>query len=247
MDKVTKYLLIHESTVDKLTNSLKVILPNVQASLLKVNINMMKKIASRLPHKNIKDVEKDAIRQIPGFKNNLAEAKIKLTRTKIFDNYTQKPAAIVVALVSSTTKNSVEDVIKKGEIGVRNSKLLPIPGYFTLIKLGLFATFIAGMFLSDGAILMPTVQLALKAMGLLFATLSSILTGASEGMKEIIEPGGSIIGKIVSKSFSRPEADPATIAAVQKFANPIPNELMSAHDLSSVGKFLSDVDPLGIN
>ncbi len=185
MDKATNYLLIQEASLSKLINSMKVILPNVKSSLLKGNVNNMKKIAKKLPQKNAKSIERDAIRQIPGFKKDFLEAQKKIPRLKIFDNYTAKPAAIATALVSSTTKNSVDDVLKKGSMGVRNAKILPIPGIsgiFGLIQLGLFSAFVAALFMTDGAVLIPTLQLALKALGMLFALIGSILKGAASVM-----------------------------------------------------------------
>lgn len=196
MDKATNYLLIQEANLSNLINSMKVILPNVKSSLLKGNAKNMKMIAKKLPQKNAKSIERDAIRQIPGFKKDFLEAQRKVSRLKIFDKYTTRPAAVATALVSSTTKNSVDDVLKKGSMGVRNTKILPIPGMFTLIQLGLFATFIAALFLSDGAVLIPTTQLALKSLGMLFAFIGSVLKGAASVITSSDGTGPGIEGAL---------------------------------------------------
>lgn len=231
MDKATNYLLIQESTLSNLQSSMKVIIPNVQSALLKTNVKAMKKIADRLPQKNIKDIERDAIRQIPEFKNDLFEAKTKLKRTRMFDGYTAKPAAIAVALVSSTTKKSVEDVIQKGEMSLRSAKILPVPGYFTLIKLGLFTSFIASIYLTDGAVILPTIKLMLRSSVLLFGLMSSVLKGIIKGMGE--QPG---VGDLAKKAFDKVTG-----------ATPDVEVPLNANDMSSMEQFLYGIDPLAIN
>ena len=253
MDKATDYLLIQENSIAKLNNSIKLILPNVQSSLLKMNTKAMKVIASRLPKKSIKNIERDAIRQIPGFKKDFFEAKTKLSRSKIFDGYTQRPAAIAVALVSSTTKHSVSDVIKTGEQKLGKIRIPVVSEYLTLIKLGLFASFILAIFVSDGAVIIPTIQLVLRSVALLFSLISSVLSGTALSMDS-----GETIGDKMSnwwdKQWTRPPVDIPTQTAVKKMGETPPGDSIMPHDipppvedLSFIEKFLHHTDPLGLD
>jgi len=247
MDKATEYLIIQEAHVSKLVSSLKTILPNVQSALKKGNVNMMKKIAQRLPRKKIKDIERQAIRQIPGFKEKYADAQRKIARSREFEQYTAKPAAISVALISSTTNNTDDDIIKKGIVGVRQAKILPIPGYFDLIKVGLFISFIASVYITDGAIILPTIQLAIKSMISLLSLLSSILDGiAGSGSVSKTGMAKTMWNDFWAKSFERPKMDASVADKITQMANPIPNQLMSAHDSSQVTSMLFKIDPLGL-
>lgn len=239
MDKATGYLIIKEAKTQKIISSLKLILPNIRSALLKGNVDAMKKIATRLPRKKIKDIERQSIRQIPGFKEKYKEAQMKISRVKSFDSYTAKPAAISVALAAATTNNSVDDIIKKGEMETRNAKILPIPGYFSLIKLGLFVSFIASVYITDGAIIMPTINLAIKSIVSILELLSSIIEGiaASGGDASKTGVAKSALANFWAKSFARPEADPDSVAMVSNFTN------QSASDIASV---LHKIDPLSI-
>lgn len=256
MDKATDYLLLQEAKLSRLISSMKLILPNIKTAALKNNARSMKMIAKRLPQKNIKAIERDAIRQIPGFKQDYAEAKRKLSRSKTLGKYTAKPAAIAIALVSSSTKNSVGDVLKKGEMGVRNSKMIPIPSYFPLIKLVLFVTFVTAMIMTDGAVLVPTVALILKSTSMMFALLANILKGAASGLTGNPDAGSD--KGIIGKMFDRPPTDPSVTANIKRMGaghtpnvSPppaaIPNEIIPAHNLDAAEDFLSTIDPLGIN
>jgi len=177
MDKATDYLLIQEAKISQLTNSMKIILLNARSSLLKPNKNRIKMMINKLPSKDLKDIERDAIRQIPEFKKEYLEAQRKVSKLK-FHPYTTKPAALVTALVSSTTKSSVDDVLKTGHAGLRNSKLSSlVPGlaFMPLIKVGLFITFVGAIYLTDGAIILPAIKIVLKAAALLLSMLSGVL------------------------------------------------------------------------
>jgi len=177
MDEATSYLLIQEAKISQLVNSMKIILLNVKGSLLKPDKNRIKMIIKKLPNKDPKDIEKDAIRQIPGFKEDYLEAQRKVSKLKFHQNIS-KPAALVTALVSSTTKNSVDDVLKTGDKALRNSKVssfIPGAAFLPLIELGLFITFVAAIFLTDGAIIMPSIKLVIKATTLLLSILSGVL------------------------------------------------------------------------
>jgi len=195
MDKSTEYLLIQEAKISQLVNSMKIILLNVKGSLLKPDKNRIKMIIKKLPSKDSKDIEKDAIQQIPGFKKEYLEAQRKVSKLK-FHTYTAKPAALVTALVSSTTNNSVDDVLKTGHMSLRNAKLssiIPGAGFLPLIQFGLFITFIGALFLTDGAIIMPTIKLVIKAASLLLSMLSGVLKALLTALNA--SSLGSVVGK----------------------------------------------------
>jgi len=191
MDETTKYLLIKEAKIDQLTNSMKLILLNIRDSLIKLNKNRIKMIVKRLPSKDIRNIEKEAISQIPGFKEDYMEAKIKVAKLKLHP-YVTKPAAAATALVSSTTKYSVDEIVKTGDMSLRNSKissLVPGSSLLPLIQFGLFATFVGALFLTDGAIVIPTMKLVIKASVLLLSMLKGVLNALlvllGEGIHEV--------------------------------------------------------------
>jgi len=175
MDKATEYLILQEADWSQVVNNLKIMIPNVERALLKSNPATLKKIAQKLKSKDFRDIERDAIRRIPGFKKDYAEAQRKVTRIKFVNNYTSKAAAMATALVSSVTKRDVDYVIKKGEMGVRNAKVLPRPGIFDLVMLGLFITVIIAIFTGDGTVILSALKVVLQTLALLFKMLGKII------------------------------------------------------------------------
>ena len=166
MDQVTEYLILQEAEWGRIVNNLKSIIPNAQKVFLKPSKKTLKLIGKKLKGKRLKDIERDAIRRIPGFKKDFMEAHKKVPRLKFVTAYTSRGIALATALVSSVTGRDVNDVIKKGAMGVRNSKVLPGPGITQLVTFGLFVTFIISIFISDGAVILPAIQTALYAIGL---------------------------------------------------------------------------------
>jgi len=175
MDQATEYLLLQEAEWSRIVNNLKSIIPNAQKVFLKPNINALKRVGKKLGGKEFKFIERDAIRRIPGFKKDYAEAQRKVPRLKFASAATSKGIALTTAMVSSVTGRSVDEVMKKGEMGVRNSKILPIPSMFQLVTFGLFITFIMSIFLSDGAVILPTIQIVLHIIGMLILALGQII------------------------------------------------------------------------
>jgi hypothetical protein len=175
MDQATEYLLLQEAELSKALNNLRGMIPNVQKVFLKPNKNTLKALGNRLKGREFKFIERDAIRRIPGFKKDYLEAQRKTPRLNFATAATSKAIALCTALVSSTTGRSVDDVIKRGAAGIRNSKIMPGPSIVQLIMLGLFISFIISIFLTDGAIVMPTIQAALSAIGLLVLAIGQII------------------------------------------------------------------------
>ena len=175
MDKATEYLLLQEAEWQQVTNTLKSMIPTIQKAFLKPNPNTLKKIAKKLPRQRLKDIERDAIRRVPGFKKEYSEAKRKVVKLKFINKATARTAAMATALASAVTKKDVSGVIKQGEMGVRNAKILPIPGMFDLIALGLFITFIMAIFLTDGAVIIPAIKAGLAVIGMLVKILGEII------------------------------------------------------------------------
>jgi len=179
MDKATEHLLIQEARISKLLSSTKIILTNVKGSLLKPDKNRIKALIKKLPSKDPKVMEREAMTQIPGFKKDYLEAQRKVKKLK-FHPYMEKPAAFSTALVSSTTHHTVDDVIKTGNKSLRNAKvssLIPGSSLFPLIQFGLFTAFIAAVFISGGSVIMPTITLAIRSIILLLNILGGVLKG----------------------------------------------------------------------
>lgn len=175
MDKATEYLILQEAEWSHIVDNLKSIALNAQKVFLKPNINTLKTLAKKLKARDLKDVEREAVRRIPGFKKDFLEAQEKTPKLNFANKSTSRGLALATALVSSTTGRSVNEVIKKGEMGVRNAKILPTPGLFQLLAFGLFVTFIISIFLTDGGVIMPAIQAALKAIGMLVVMLGHLI------------------------------------------------------------------------
>ena len=175
MDKATEYLILQEAEWSHIIDNLKSMALNAQKVFLKPNINTLKTLAKKLKTRDLKDVEREAIRRIPGFKKDFSEAQEKTSKLKFANKSTSRGLALATALVSSTTGKSVNEVIKKGEMGVRNAKILPTPGLFQLLAFGLFVTFIISIFLTDGGVIMPAIKVALQAIGMLVVMLGQII------------------------------------------------------------------------
>ena len=177
MDKATEYLLLQEAEWQQVTNTLKSSIPTVQKAFLKPNPVTLKKITKKLPQRKLKDVEREAIRTIPGFKKDYLEAQRKVLKLNFISQATAKTAALTTALVSSVTKNDVDSVIRKGEMGVKSAKILPSPSIYQLITLGLFISFIMAIFMSGGDIIMPMIKGVLHVIGLLVIAIGQIIKG----------------------------------------------------------------------
>jgi len=177
MDKATEYLLLQEAEWQQIANTLKSMIPTIQKAFLKPNPNTLKKIAKKLPQRKLKDIEREAIRTVPGFKRDYFEAQRKVLKMNFITKYTAKTAALTTALVSSVTKNDVDSVIRKGEMGVRNAKIIPSPSIYQLLALGLFVTFIMAIFMSGGEVIIPMAKGVLHVIGLLVIAIGQIVKG----------------------------------------------------------------------
>ncbi len=177
MDQATEYLILQEANWNQIVSNLKSIIPNAQSVLLKPNPKRLKMIGKKLKGRSLKIVERDAIRRIPGFKKDFAEALKKVPRLKFAHAYTTRGIAMATALVSSVTGRDVSEVMKKGEMGVRSAKILPGAGLFQLLSFGVFVTFIMSIFVSDGAVVLPAIQVALQAIGLCVVIIGQVIQG----------------------------------------------------------------------
>jgi hypothetical protein len=218
MDEVTEYLILQEAEWGKIINNLKSILPNAQKVFLKPSTNALKLVGKKLKGRRIKDIERDAIRRIPGFKKDFIEAQRKTPRLKFATAYTAKGIALATALVSSVTGKSVNDVIKKGEMGVRNAKILPGPSLIQLVTFGLFVTFIMSIFISDGAVIMPAIQTALYAIGLCVMIIGQVVQAILLIAKMLFNPGSQAAASDYFPGMKDQEGyDPETAPGIMDF------------------------------
>jgi len=224
MDKATEYLLLQEAKFEQLRSSMKVILPNLKGVFLKPNKGRIKTILNRLPNKDVKTIERDAVRQIPGFKKDYLVAQRKVSKLKLHPNM-NKPAAVATALVSSTTSKSVDDVLNKGQAALRNAKLTSlIPGssLFPLIQFGLLV--IAMCYILVGLDLaIPVLKLVAKALVFLLSMVGSIL-GAMMGFGS--KPGAGAAGNFFPGLSNTPLGDiplDKFIQSTDKLTNFVPD------------------------
>ena len=141
MDNLTEIIILQEANWNKVSNTLKSMIPNIEKVLIKPNKETLKKLAKKLSPRDLRFIEQDAVRRIPGFKNDYLEAQRKVTKLKYVNHHNAKAAAMATALVSATTKKDVDGVIAHADMGVRNAKFLPIPSMTSMIMFSLFVMF----------------------------------------------------------------------------------------------------------
>ena len=209
MDKATEYLILQEAKWADIVNNLKTIIPSAQKVFLKPNLNTLKTISKRLKGRKLKDIEREAIRTIPGFKKDFAEAQGKASRLKFVDNYTSKGVALATALVSSSTGKDVSDVMKRGEMGVRSAKILPLPGLFQMLAFGLFVTFLLSIYVSGGESIGLAIQALLKIIGLLVMILGQIVKTLVDLLGGVPKDFG--VGPAIQQVLPGLEGDPINL------------------------------------
>jgi len=185
MDNLTESIILQETNWNKVSTTLKNMLPNIEKVLVNPKSESLKKLAKKLAPRDLRFIEQDAIRRIPGFKKEYMEAQGKVGKLKFVNNYNAKAAAMATALVSATTKKDVNGVIKHAEMRVRNLKILPIPSMTGMMMFTLFILFCISVFASEGAVIMPAIKFAVISIGLLLQMIGKILTGISQGVEEL--------------------------------------------------------------
>ena len=197
MDNLTEYVILQEAEWNKIVSNLRVMIPNIEKALLKPKLETLKKITKKMKSREFRFIEQDAIRKIPGFKKEYAEAQRKVSRLKFVTKYTSKAAAFVTALAASVTKKDVDYVMKKGAMGVRNAKILPLPGMMDFIALGIFTTVI------------PALKLAWTTIVLISETLVEILKILIDLLGPV--PEGHGIGPAAQKLLPGMVGDPTNL------------------------------------
>ena len=219
MDNLTEYVILQEAEWNKIVNNLKVMIPSVEKAFLKPSKATLKTISKKIKARELRFIEQDAIRQIPGFKKEYAEAQRKVSRLDFVTNYTAKAAALTTALVSSVTKKDVDAVIKKGQMGVRNAKILPIPGVMDFVALGIFTTVILAIFATDGAAIVPAIKLAWTTIVLIAETLGQILKILIDLIGPV--PEGHGIGPALKQILPGMEGDPSNLQQLLMQKDPL--------------------------
>ena len=209
MDNLTEYVILQEAEWNKIVSNLRIMIPNIEKALLKPKLETLKKITKKMKSREFRFIEQDAIRKIPGFKKEYAEAQRKVSRLKFVTKYTSKAAAFVTALAASVTKKDVDYVMKKGAMGVRNANILPLPGMMDFIALGIFTTVILAIFATDGAAIVPALKLAWTTIVLISETLVEILKILIDLLGPV--PEGHGIGPAAQKLLPGMVGDPTNL------------------------------------
>jgi len=192
MDTLTEIIILQEADWNRVSTTLKSMIPNIEKVLLRPNVESLKKVAKKLSPRDLRFVHQDAVRRIPGFKKEFSEAQRKVGKLDFVNSINAKAAAMATALVSATTKKDVDGVIKHAEMGVRNAKFLPIPSMTGMIMFSLFVMFCISIYVSEGAIIMPAIKFAVISIGLLLQMIGKILAGIGQGVEQLqagTEPG----------------------------------------------------------
>ena len=108
MDNLTESIILQETNWNKVSTTLKNMLPNIEKVLVNPKSESLKKLAKKLAPRDLRFIEQDAIRRIPGFKKEYMEAQGKVGKLKFVNNYNAIAAAMATAIVSSTSKKRKE-------------------------------------------------------------------------------------------------------------------------------------------
>ena len=175
IDPITEDILVEAKIID----SMKKIVPMAKQALMKGDVKLMKRIASRLPQKTFKEVEKEAMRKLPGFRNKLKEAQRFALKSREAKGL-EEPLAIAGAIVATITQTKTKDVMSKFSDVARDAqKLILFPGDIKVLKLILFIIAIALIYFTKGAVILPAIQYTFAGAALLMALLGKLLSGAA--------------------------------------------------------------------
>jgi len=178
IDPITEQILMEAKAVD----SLKKILPQIKAVLLKKDFKGMMRLSKQLPQKrNFKQIKSEAMR-LPNFRQKYNEAKRAIKNSKVLDGSLEEPASLGVALVALNTGMKVSDIIKAGDKGVLQSSMILslIPGgafVGPIVTLVYFLIIISGLLIIGHGVIVPAAAILAKGIGYILSVIGNGFKG----------------------------------------------------------------------
>lgn len=181
MDKII-YEMLEKQTINEfnifgqdIVQSTKDLLNSVEMSLKNKNIKKLKKLADKIPKKDIPTIWKMANNNFTDFKRNFEDAKRKLLSKKIMDEKNVTPVAMGTAVVASATRQDVDTILKDVAENMKDKKALffLIPGSSFALKSVIFILVLAWIYVTKGAAIVTI----LKGMSILLLIFGRVLDG----------------------------------------------------------------------
>ena len=171
------------------------ILDSTEIALKNKDIHKLKKIAQKIPKKDIPTIWKMANNKFTDFKKNFDYAKRKLSNKKIIDEKNVVPIAMGTAVVASATQQSVDTIIKDVTENMKDKKhlIFMIPGSNFAIKALIFILVLAWIYVTKGAAIVTI----LKGLSIMMLIVGHILDG-----------GITIFEKAFMESNANPNSNP---------------------------------------
>jgi hypothetical protein len=181
MDKII-YEMLEKQTINEfnifgqdIVQSTKDLLNSVEMSLKNKNIKKLKKLADKIPKKDIPTIWKMANNNFTDFKRNFEDAKRKLLSKKIMDEKNVTPVAMGTAVVASATRQDVDTILKDVAENMKDKKtlLFLIPGSSFALKSVIFILVLAWIYVTNGAAIVTI----LKGMSIMLLIFGRVLDG----------------------------------------------------------------------
>jgi methyltransferase-like protein len=185
VDPVTEQILMEAEVIDAINK----IVSAIQGALKSRNPETLKKIAKNLPRKkSFPEIEKEAMRKLPGFKENYIKAQREMIKNKEAKGI-ERPAALVTAVAATITKHDTKFIADKLSDAARDSKKLFFPGDVLIVKLILFSLFVLAVFATEGAVIGSLFRGLVSAIALIF----SVIRGGVEMLQNPPESAWDLI------------------------------------------------------
>ncbi len=177
MDLITEQILLEAKIID----AVKKIAPTAQNAVMKGNINVMKRIAKSLPKKDFSQVEKEATRKLPGFRQKYKDMQ-RIMIKNVDAKGIEIPAAIVGAVGATIIGDINPDLIslKLSEATKNAQKRTLFPGSAKIVTLILFLIAILLITVTRGEIFTSALTYLFAGVSLLMALLGKLLEGAAK-------------------------------------------------------------------
>lgn len=190
IDPITEQILMEARIID----TAKKIVPIAKNALMKRNTSAMRKVAKILPKKNFSEVEKEAIKKIPGFRQKYKDMQRIMIKNRDAAGIEQ-PAALIGAVAATISDNVTPEIIsmKLSEAAKNAQKLIFFPGDTALVKLLLFLIAILLIYVTSGAIILPALQYLFVGLSYLLALLGKLFSGTADLIDATRESGPEMI------------------------------------------------------
>ena len=180
MDPITEEILMEAKIID----AIKKIVPTAKNAVMKGDAKTMERISKSLPKKDVRTIEKEALKKLPGFREkykNMQRMMIRNPNAKGIEN----PAALIGAVAISMSDNVTPDMIvmKLSDAAKNAQKMVFFPGDVAILKLILLIIGVLLIYVTSGAVILPAVQYLFTGMSMLLGLLGKLLDMAAKMIK----------------------------------------------------------------